>query len=92
MLLREYNLGRAPSLLDNRQASDMNGTSYEAIVVNGQIRLPEGLRLPDNSTVIVVVPAKPPMHSARIASPRLARPEQATDFQMTVEETSDAGV
>lgn len=69
----------------------MSVTTIEAIVENGQIRLPASIRLPERAKVYVLIPdAKMPVASY-IGSPRLAHPEQAADFQKeVVEESSDA--
>lgn len=68
-------------------------TTYEATVENGQIRLPEAVRLPEHAKVYVVVPGARESTPFRFASPRLARPELAADFAKEVsEEPRDAGV
>jgi hypothetical protein len=67
--------------------------TLEGIVEDGQIRLPANIRLPDSTRVYVVVPGIDVTQSARLPTPRLAHPEQANDFVMSVvEEGSDAGV
>jgi hypothetical protein len=43
------------------------------------------VRLPDKK-VYIIVPGVQVEQSARIASPRLARPEQAVDFKMEIVE------
>jgi hypothetical protein len=71
----------------------MSFATYQGIVENNQIRLPEGVVLPEQATVYVVVPEatpeppvvvleprKPGQPPLRIRSPRLAHPEQAADF------------
>jgi hypothetical protein len=70
----------------------MFDTTYEATVVNGQIRLPMNVYLPENSKVLVVVRGEPRIGPSRILSPRLAHPEQAAEFKMEVREVPDAGV
>lgn len=71
----------------------MTVATWTGIVENGQIRLTEGVRLPEKTLVYVVVPnavASPPV---RVASPRLANPRQASDFTKTVTvESEDAGI
>ena len=47
----------------------MRVATYEAVVENGQIRLPLDLRLPDNTKVYVVVPGLESTPTACIASP-----------------------
>jgi hypothetical protein len=76
---------------------DMGLLTLEGIVENGQIRLCEDVVLPERATVYVVVPdiavtPRPPNPSpARILSPRLAHPEQATDFaKQVIEVPADA--
>jgi hypothetical protein len=71
----------------------MSVTTIEAIVENGQIRLPSSVRLPEKAKVYVLIPdvKMPPV--SYIGSPRLAHPEQATDFQKeVVEDSSDASL
>ncbi|HMO86989.1 MAG TPA: hypothetical protein PKC18_18940 [Lacipirellulaceae bacterium] len=70
----------------------MDGATYQATVVNGQILLPQSVQLPENATVFVVVPSASPEPTARVASPRLVRPEQSVDFQLDVKDVDDAGV
>lgn len=62
-------------------------TTYEGIVQNGTIKLPESVQLPEHSRVYVVVPDKtspsvdkttPPL------SPRLVHPEEISDFAMEI--------
>ena len=63
----------------------MSVTTFEGIVENGQIRLPDNIQLPEQTKVYVVIPARtaePP--TPRLISPRLAHPEQAKDFQKTL--------
>lgn len=70
----------------------MNVATFSAVVENGQIRLPENVRLPEKATVYVVVPGITAPSSRAMVSPRLAHPEQAADFVKTVEELRDARV
>jgi hypothetical protein len=71
----------------------MSVTTFEGIVENGVIRLPESVRLPERAKVYVVVPDPDPRQPLRIASPRLVHPEQAADLlKVVVEESRDAGV
>jgi hypothetical protein len=65
--------------------------TLEGIVDHGQIRLPANVRLPENARVYVLVPEVQVEGVARIASPRLAHPEDATDFVMEIG-VADAGV
>jgi hypothetical protein len=58
----------------------MKTTTYEAIVENGQIKLPATVHLPEHTKVLVVVTEGEAMPTSRIYSPRLAHPEQASDF------------
>jgi hypothetical protein len=70
----------------------MKSTMLVGKVENGQIKLVENARLPDNGFVYVVVPDLTATYSPRVASPRLVHPEQAGDFEMeVVEGTTDAG-
>lgn len=69
-------------------------STFEGIVENGQIRLCDDVALPEKTKVYVVIPdveAAPP--KARIYSPHLVHPEQATDFaKQVIEESADAGL
>lgn len=69
----------------------MSISAIEGIVENGQIRLLDSVKLPENTKVYVVVPDLEPTPKARIYSPRLVHPEQARDFVKEVTEvTADA--
>ena len=71
----------------------MSVTTIEAIVENGQIRLPSSIRLPEKAKVYVLIPDVSMPSASYIGSPRLAHPEQAADFQKeVVEESSDASL
>jgi hypothetical protein len=71
----------------------MKVTTLPGIVENGQIRLADNVRLPENATVYVVIPGVEIPTVACISSPRLAHPEEAVDFRkVVVEEIHDAGV
>jgi hypothetical protein len=80
----------------------MSFATYQGIVENNQIHLPEGVVLPERATVYVVVPEatpeppvvvleprKPGQTPPRIRSPRLAHPEQAPDFVKEVYSEDD---
>ena len=69
----------------------MSILTLEGIVDHGQIRLPANVRLPENARVYVLVPEVQVEGVARIASPRLAHPEDAADFVMEIG-VADAGV
>ncbi|MEP7342097.1 MAG: hypothetical protein ABI977_30480 [Acidobacteriota bacterium] len=74
----------------------MRVATYEAVIENGQVRLPIEIHLPEKAKVYVVVPDVPDLdarHVARIASPRLAHPGQAAYFEKeVVEEDFDAEI
>jgi hypothetical protein len=71
----------------------MKIATYEATVENGQIKLSEPVRLPESAWVYVVVPGVEEARRYLVASPRLARPEQAADFVKEVtREPRDAGL
>ena len=71
----------------------MSILALEAVVDHGSIRLPPDVKLPDKTRVYIIVPANLAQPKARITSPRLAHPEQASDFVMDVsEEDGDAGL
>ena len=70
----------------------MNRT-LEAVVLNGEIRLRGDAGLPENTRVYVVVPDAAESAIARVRTPRLAHPEQASEFKMEVlDEVQDADV
>ena len=71
----------------------MSIVTIEGVVEHGQIRLKSDVQLPDNTKVYVVVPGMQVQQIAYIVSPRLAHPEQATDFELeVVEEPADASI
>jgi hypothetical protein len=72
----------------------MNVATYTGTVENGQIRLPADVRLPEKTTVYVVVPGVSAPPNLYVRSPRLVHPEQAADFVKTVlaEGNQHAGV
>ncbi|HQU46188.1 MAG TPA: hypothetical protein VNH11_18350 [Pirellulales bacterium] len=71
----------------------MSVTTVEGTVENGQVRLPADVRLPENAKVYVVVPGVEERTTLYMGSPRLARPEQAADFEKEVlVESPDAGL
>jgi len=62
----------------------MSLATFEAVVENGQIKLPENVHVPERTRVYVVVPGPVDPGVAKVMSPRLADPKQAKDFDMTV--------
>ena len=61
----------------------MKVITYEGVVENGCVHLPAGVLLPEKAKVYVVVPGISESGStpvAHIPSPRLAHPEQASEF------------
>jgi len=62
----------------------MTVVSFEGIIENGQIKLPEGLPLPDYTKVYVVVPGLVQRTALNWMSPRLAHTEQAEDFNKVI--------
>ena len=71
----------------------MSVTAIECVVENGQVLLPDDLRLPNHARVYVVIPDEPAAKTLRVASPRLVNPEDARDFEKEVVETThDAAV
>ena len=68
----------------------MSITAFEGVVEDGRIRLDEDVQLPEQTRVVVVVPATPMSRpTAHIASPRLASPEDAQDFVLEVVKLPD---
>lgn len=71
----------------------MKVATYEGIVEGGSVRLPEEVKLPENTKVYIVVPDAEPQRVVHLRSPRLVHPEQAKDFiKEVIEEESDAGL
>lgn len=69
----------------------MKITTIEATVENGKVILPENVHLPEKAKVYVVVPGFDREPAFHIESPRLAHPEQASDFiKEVIEETDNA--
>lgn len=67
--------------------------TYEGVIENGRVRLPPSASIPEKTRVYVLVPGGETHPAPYVASPRLADPEQAQDFEMQViEDTTDAGV
>lgn len=62
----------------------MGIVTFEGFVEQGQIRLKDNVRLPENTRVFVVVPDVQVEQVAHIVTPRLARREDAADFEMEV--------
>jgi hypothetical protein len=68
----------------------MSVATFEAVVLNGQIKLPDNIHLPEQTRVYVVIPSMAQPGAVRLMSPRLVRPEQALELQKTV--ISDANI
>jgi hypothetical protein len=67
--------------------------TYEAVVENGQIKLADFVQLREHLKVYVVVPGDDESNKFYVGSPRLAQPEQATDFVKDVSmEGANAGL
>ena len=65
--------------------------TFEGIVENGRIRLPDNVTLPEHTKVYVVIPDIETAPQAHIYSPRLVHPEQAADFaKQIIEAPADA--
>lgn len=63
--------------------------TLEGVIEHGQLRLLTPVPFPDNTRVSVVISDLQPPLRARLASPRLAHPEQAAEFQMEVSQDSN---
>ena len=63
----------------------MSVSTFEGVIENGQIRIPAGVKLPENAKVYIVIPDRndvpQPVH---IYSPHLAKRGQAADFRMEI--------
>lgn len=65
----------------------MSATTFEGIVEKGRIKIDSDVHLPEGTKVFIVVPdIEIEERGVRLRSPRLARPEQAADFEMEVVE------
>jgi hypothetical protein len=63
----------------------MTVTSYEGVVENGQIRLTNGVVLPEHQSVIVVLLPNPSdSQTLKVPGIRLANPEDSKYFEKTV--------
>lgn len=59
----------------------------EGVVENGQIKLNSDVRLPDGTKVYMVIPdVELENDVVHLRSPRLARTEQAADFELEIVE------
>jgi len=67
----------------------MDVTTYEAVVEDGKVRLPDGVHLPDHTKVYVVVPCKVTRKHVTVVSPRLVHAEQFANFAKEVTEEGD---
>ena len=68
-------------------------STYLGIVEQGQIRLCEGVSLPENARVYVVLPDSTTPPQAVVRSPRLADPTQAAEFEkQVIEVEADANL
>lgn len=67
----------------------MSVLTIEGIVEQGVVRLKSDIRLPDQTRVLVVVPGIEVELASRIMSPRLAHPEQASDFVLEMSEAQE---
>ena len=71
----------------------MEVETYVATVENGQIKLPDLVRLPEHARVFVIVPNGVESTRYHVGSPRLAHPTQAAGFVKEVaEEPADASL
>ena len=67
----------------------MSVLTYEAVIEQGQIRLPAHVILPEHTKVYVVVPQAAVQTIKRIVSPQLVHPQQIHDFAMEMREDGD---
>jgi hypothetical protein len=67
--------------------------TYEGIIEDGRVSLPPDAGTPEKTRVYVLVPETETVSATYVASPHLADPQQARDFQMeVVEDATKAGV
>lgn len=67
----------------------MQVTAIEAIVKDGQIVLSEDIKLPEMTTVYVIVPKVEKNRTARIMSPRLVDKSRLADFKREIIDLKD---
>ena len=67
----------------------MSVLTLEGVVENGQIRFPANIHLPEKARVYVIIPDTRAPQTAHLYSPRLAHPEQASDFKLEITEAED---
>jgi hypothetical protein len=65
---------------------DVATFTFEGKVENGQIRLPDDVRLPENTKVYVVLSDSGNAKQSRVHSPRLKYPAQSADFAKQIVE------
>ena len=71
----------------------MAAKTFEGTIENGQVRLRDGIVLPEKTKVYVLVPDVQSNDVPRLRSPRLAHPRQIGDFRKQVIDTeTDATV
>jgi hypothetical protein len=76
----------------------MKVITYEGVVENGCVHIPAGVSLPEKAKVYVVVPGvyeSGVRRAVHVPGPRLAHPEQASDFVkevLEIKERTDADV
>ena len=58
--------------------------TYEGVVENGRVRLPPNADIPEGTPVYVLVPNAETHPLPHIATPHLADPDQAKDFEKQV--------
>ncbi len=69
----------------------MNTLSFEGVVRQNQVQLPQHLHLPDDTKVVVIVLTEGARPTAHLYSPHLVNPALAADFALEViEEKLDA--
>jgi hypothetical protein len=62
----------------------MSVVTYEGVIDHGQIKLNTNPQLPDNTKVYVIVPGSQVEPIVHLYSPRLAHPEQSSEFKLEV--------
>ena len=58
--------------------------TYEGVVENGRVRLPPNADIPEGTRVWILVPEAETHPFAHIATPHLADPDQAKDFEKQI--------
>ena len=66
----------------------MDTKTFDGTVVNGMVRLPVGVNLPDDTHVLVTVTEPAQLAGGRVYSPRLAYIRDVPEFEFVIHEAA----